>query len=44
MIGLILWIVYGVLRGDWTIIIANAVGASLTGTVLVCKTRDIWSA
>ncbi len=43
-VGLILWIVYGVLRGDWTIIIANAVGASLTGTVLVCKTRDIWSA
>jgi MtN3 and saliva related transmembrane protein len=39
--GLLLWVLYGALRGDWTIIIANLVGASLSGTVLACKVRDI---
>jgi MtN3 and saliva related transmembrane protein len=38
--GLVLWVVYGALRGDWTIIAANIVGASLSGTVLACKIRD----
>ena len=28
-LGLGLWIVYGVLRGDWVIITANAIGATL---------------
>ena len=40
--GLALWIVYGLLRGDLVIVAANAVGALLAGTVLVCKLRDNW--
>jgi MtN3 and saliva related transmembrane protein len=39
--GLLLWIAYGLLRGDWIIVAANAVGAALTGTVLGCKIRDV---
>ena len=39
--GLLLWIVYGMLRNDWVIIAANAVGGSLSATVLFCKIRDI---
>ena len=39
--GLLLWVAYGVLRGDWTIVAANAVGASLSGIVLGCKIRDM---
>ena len=38
--GLACWIIYGVLRGDWVIILANTVGAGLAGTVLLCKLRD----
>jgi MtN3 and saliva related transmembrane protein len=38
--GLALWIVYGVLRGDWVIISANAIGATLAAIVLRCKLRD----
>ena len=41
--GLILWIIYGVSKSDWVIAVANAVGASLTGVVLVFKFRDILS-
>jgi MtN3 and saliva related transmembrane protein len=40
-LGLACWIAYGLMRGDWTIVIANAVGASLAATVLGCKFRDI---
>ncbi len=40
-IGLILWIVYGLLKEDWVIILANGVGAALSGTVLYCKFRDM---
>jgi MtN3 and saliva related transmembrane protein len=39
-LGLGLWIVYGVLRGDWVIISANAIGATLAAIVLGCKLRD----
>jgi MtN3 and saliva related transmembrane protein len=38
--GLILWICYGLAKGDWIIVFANTVGASLSGTVLLCKLRD----
>jgi MtN3 and saliva related transmembrane protein len=41
--GLVLWIVYGALKGDLVIAIANAVGASLSGAVLAFKIRDVWS-
>ena len=39
--GLVLWVVYGLLRGDWTIVAANIVGASLSGAVLAFKIRDM---
>jgi MtN3 and saliva related transmembrane protein len=38
--GLSLWIVYGIIRGDWVIVAANAVGATLAGLVLAFKIRD----
>jgi MtN3 and saliva related transmembrane protein len=40
-IGLGLWIVYGILRGDWVIILANAIGTTLAAVVLGCKIRDL---
>lgn len=40
-LGLSLWIVYGLVRRDWVVAIANAVGLSLVGAVLVCKIRDL---
>ena len=39
-LGLGLWIVYGVLLGDWVIISANVTGATLAAIVLCCKLRD----
>lgn len=39
--GLGLWVGYGFFRGDWTIVAANTVGASLSGAVLAFKIRDI---
>ncbi len=38
--GLGLWIVYGVLRGDWVIVTANVIGTTLAAVVLGCKVRD----
>jgi MtN3 and saliva related transmembrane protein len=40
--GLSLWIVYGVLKQDWVIVVANSIGAALTGIVLICKCRDTY--
>jgi MtN3 and saliva related transmembrane protein len=40
-VGLSLWIVYGVIRGDWVVALANAVGVSLVAAVLICKLRDL---
>jgi MtN3 and saliva related transmembrane protein len=42
--GLMLWIGYGVLKGDWVIVGANSVGAALTASVLAFKIRDMRSA
>lgn len=39
--GLSLWIVYGVIQKDWVVALANVVGLSLVGAVLVCKLRDL---
>jgi MtN3 and saliva related transmembrane protein len=39
--GLVLWIGYGLLRSDWVIVAANSVGASLSGSVLAFKFRDL---
>jgi MtN3 and saliva related transmembrane protein len=39
--GLCLWIVYGVLKDDWVIILANSIGATLSLAVLGYKIRDL---
>jgi MtN3 and saliva related transmembrane protein len=39
-LGLTLWIIYGLLRGDLVIVLANGAGAILTAIVLGCKIRD----
>ncbi len=36
-IGLALWLVYGILRGDLPLIVANAVMVVLTGAITVMK-------
>ena len=38
--GLVLWVVYGVVKADWIIIAANTVGTSLTFYVLYHKLRE----
>lgn len=37
--GLVLWIIYGFVRGDMTVLCANVLGASLSGIVLMFKLR-----
>ena len=43
-LGLLLWVIYGLLKSDWVVMVANAVGLALVGAVLVCKIRDIRAA
>lgn len=38
--GLLLWVVYGAIKPDWIIVVANTIGAGLTGYVLVHKLRE----
>jgi MtN3 and saliva related transmembrane protein len=38
--GLVLWVVYGVIKADWIIVAANIAGASLTGYVLCHKLQE----
>jgi MtN3 and saliva related transmembrane protein len=38
--GLMLWVVYGAIKGDWIIIAANTTGTSLTGYVLYHKLQE----
>ena len=40
-IGLLLWIGYGLLKGDWVIVAANSVGGALSASVLAFKIRDL---
>jgi MtN3 and saliva related transmembrane protein len=40
-LGLSLWILYGIVQGDWVIVASNVVGATLAGIVLGCKIRDL---
>lgn len=40
-LGLSLWVVYGLLRYDWVVVGANAIGATLAAIVLGCKIRDL---
>lgn len=39
--GLCPWIVYGVLKDDWVIMLANSIGATLSLAVLGFKIRDL---
>jgi MtN3 and saliva related transmembrane protein len=39
--GLCLWVVYGVAKEGWVIILANSTGATLTLVVLGFKIRDL---
>jgi MtN3 and saliva related transmembrane protein len=39
--GLCLWVVYGVAKDDWVIILANSTGAMLSLAVLGFKIRDL---
>lgn len=41
--GLLLWIGYGLLKGDWVIVAANGVGGALAASVLAFKIRDLRS-
>jgi MtN3 and saliva related transmembrane protein len=41
--GLLLWVTYGLLRQDWVVVCANAVGVALAATVLAFKIRDLRS-
>ncbi|HYI29687.1 MAG TPA: SemiSWEET transporter [Bradyrhizobium sp.] len=41
--GLLVWIGYGLLKGDWVIVAANGVGATLSASVLAFKIRDMRS-
>jgi MtN3 and saliva related transmembrane protein len=38
--GLLLWLIYGLLRGDLLIVVANAISLALCGVLLVFKYRD----
>ncbi len=38
-IGLILWLIYGVLRGDLPLTVANSIMVVLTGAILVMKIK-----
>jgi MtN3 and saliva related transmembrane protein len=38
--GLVLWVVYGAIKADWVIMLANMAGTSLTGFVLCYKLRE----
>ncbi|HRN98123.1 MAG TPA: SemiSWEET transporter [Flavobacterium sp.] len=35
--GLILWIIYGIYKTDWPLILSNSIATLLSGTVLVAK-------
>ena len=39
--GLTLWILYGIGKGDWVIILSNVIAVLLALTVLAFKIRDI---
>jgi MtN3 and saliva related transmembrane protein len=36
-IGLCIWVVYGIMKNDWPIIVANAVSALICATILYLK-------
>ncbi len=43
-LGLLVWVVYGLLKPDWVVVLANVIGLALVGAVLICKIRDLRAA
>ena len=39
--GIALWVVYGILQGDWVITLANSVSVALLSGILFFKLREI---
>ena len=39
-VGLVLWVSYGLLKGDYVIVVANSVGLGLVVTLIGLKVRD----
>jgi MtN3 and saliva related transmembrane protein len=39
VLGIVLWLAYGVLRGDAPLIVANGITLVLAGGILICKLR-----
>jgi|ERR1700758_2435252 MtN3 and saliva related transmembrane protein len=42
--GLALWVIYGLMQGDWVIIAANSAGLILLGMIIGFKIREMISA
>lgn len=40
-LGVMLWLIYGILIGDWPVIVANAITTVLAGVVLLLKLKSI---
>lgn len=40
-LGVAMWLIYGLLQGDWPIIIANAITVCLSAMILVLKIKQI---
>jgi MtN3 and saliva related transmembrane protein len=38
--GLVLWVSYGLIKGDYVIVVANSVGLGLVVTLIGLKVRD----
>lgn len=44
VLGVFLWLVYGVAMKDWPIILANAITLMLSSMILLLKVRDVMRA
>lgn len=42
--GLIMWVIYGLLQGDWVIVIANGISVTLLGIIIGFKVREMANA
>ena len=42
--GLALWVAYGVMQGDWVVVVANSAGLALLGMIIGFKVREMISA
>jgi MtN3 and saliva related transmembrane protein len=40
--GIALWVLYGILQGDWVIIVANSVSLALLVALLYFKLSEMW--